>query len=173
VVKRIGEYSGIIGWFVRIIDAKLHLFLALKYRNYFDASLKHCKHKNSEKDQYTPIEQSCTKKSIVVCAATLAFFFKLKKVDNIEESCVQEPFYSPPNGNMASDTSLTPQKSTQSSFTELQKQLFDLKHKLEAIRAPSTEQPSRSCAPMSSISATKVTHGLHSERANNTERKLF
>ena len=50
----------------------------------------------------------------MVCVVTLiAFFFKLKKVDNIEESCVQEPFYSPPNGNMASDTSLTPQKSTQ------------------------------------------------------------
>ena len=59
-----------------------------------------------------------------------------------------------------------------SSFTELQKQLFDLKHKLEAIQAPATEQPSRSRAPMSSISATRVTHGLHSERANNTERKF-
>ena len=50
-----------------------------------------------------------------------------------------------------------------SSFTELQKQLFDLKNKLETIQAPATEQPSRSRAPMSSISATKVTHGLHSE----------
>jgi len=60
-----------------------------------------------------------------------------------------------------------------SSFTELQKQLFDLmKHKLEAISAPGTEQPSKSCAPVSSISATKVTHKLHSERANNTERKF-
>ena len=47
----------------------------------------------------------------MVCVVTLiAFFFKLKKVDNIEESHVQEPFYPPPNRNMASDTSLTPQK---------------------------------------------------------------
>lgn len=59
-----------------------------------------------------------------------------------------------------------------SSFTELQKQLFDLKRKLEAIQAPATEQPSRPCAPMSFTSATKVAHELHSERANNTERKF-
>ena len=59
-----------------------------------------------------------------------------------------------------------------SSFTELQKQLFDLKRKLEAIQAPATERPSRSRAPMSFTSATKVAHELHSERANNTERKF-
>ena len=58
-------------------------------------------------------------------------------------------------------------------FTELQKQLFDLKRKLEAIQAPATEQlPSRPRAPMSFTSAAKVAHELHSERANNTERKF-
>ena len=206
----------------------------------------------------------------MVCVVNLiAFFSKLKKVNNIEESRVQEPFYPLPNRNMASDTSLTPQKTNLlilkrprskdssnqqekrskrnttcpicedtikepskhkkgedsiycegycdawihrrcaglsstnfktlreagddqtffclycelqahkaeienliSSFTELQKQLFDLKRKLEAIQAPATEQSSRSRAPMSFTSATKVAHKLHSERANNTERKF-
>ena len=48
----------------------------------------------------------------------------------------------------------------------------DLKRKLEAIQGPATEQPSRSRAPMSFTSVTKVAHELHSERANNTERKF-
>ena len=60
MVKRIGEYSRIIGWFLGIIDTKLQLFLALKFRNYFDTSLTHCKHKNGEIDRYTLIEQSHT-----------------------------------------------------------------------------------------------------------------
>ena len=39
---------------------KITTFSCSEIQNYFDASLKQCKHKNGEKDQYTLIEQSRT-----------------------------------------------------------------------------------------------------------------
>ena len=48
----------IIGWFLKIIDVKIQLFLALTSRKYFETSLKQCKHINGEIDRYTLIEQS-------------------------------------------------------------------------------------------------------------------
>ena len=62
MVKRIGEYSGIIGRFLGIIDNKLQLFLALKSRNYFDTSLKQCKH-TLIKQSFASIEQPPTPKT--------------------------------------------------------------------------------------------------------------
>ena len=56
-----GKKNWGIFWNNRMIsDTKLQLFLLVESRNYFDASLKQCKHKNVEKDRYTLIEQSPT-----------------------------------------------------------------------------------------------------------------
>ena len=56
-----------------------------------------------------------------------------------------------------------------SSITELQTHLFELKRKLEATQQASSKQPEKTHAPLPSTSATKE---IHSQRANNTDRKF-
>ena len=69
MVKIIGVYSRIIGWFLEIIDTKLQLFLALKSRNYFDTSLKQCKHKNGQKSIYS-------NRTVTYSNRTVTYFIK-------------------------------------------------------------------------------------------------